>query len=253
MRSPRLVMLCVVAATCLTGCGGQGKKPPAAGSAGAGTTQGATTNPALASNRRTLFDRLGGTAGVTKVIDDFVAIAAADPAVNFTRAGHPNAWEATPENVALLKKRLVQFVATATGGDQEYTGEDLLTAHKGMGITDAEFDASAAALRAAMGKHEVPAQEQAELLAVVNRTRSAIVEEQAAPAGNDAAGGEGAPAAPAEVGDAPAVAPPPADPAQPAPSASDVIEETELEPPAPREGDQPVKREPVPPTVEQGE
>ena len=44
-------------------------------------------------------------------------------------------WQATPENVAMLKKHLVEFVAMATGGPQKYGGRDMKSAHAGMGIT----------------------------------------------------------------------------------------------------------------------
>ena len=36
---------------------------------------------------KTLWDRLGGEAGVSKVVDDFVAAAATDPKVDFSRGG----------------------------------------------------------------------------------------------------------------------------------------------------------------------
>src|SRR5262245_38978531 len=60
---------------------------------------------------RTLYDRLGGEKAVTAVVDDFVARAAKNPKVNFTRKGTDAEWEASQENVARLKKHLVQFVS----------------------------------------------------------------------------------------------------------------------------------------------
>jgi hemoglobin len=112
---------------------------------------------------------------VTKVVDDFVALAASDAKVNFARKGQPEPWNATPEQVALLKKRLVEFLSATTGGDLRYNGQDMVTAHRGMNITDDEFDALASDLKTALQKNGVGAREQSELVAVVNRTRSAIV------------------------------------------------------------------------------
>jgi hypothetical protein len=37
--------------------------------------------------KKSLYDRIGGEAALTKVVDDFVAKAAANPKVNFTRNG----------------------------------------------------------------------------------------------------------------------------------------------------------------------
>ena len=87
----------------------------------------------------TLWSRLGGEAKVKLVVDDFVAIAATDPAVNFDRDGK---LKFTEEQIAGLKKWLIAFISQATGGPLKYTGPSMKKVHKGMGITNAEFDAS---------------------------------------------------------------------------------------------------------------
>lgn len=136
-----------------------------------------TAAPAVAS----LYDRLGGEPAVTAVVDEFVNLAAADPAVNFVRVGKKRTWDPTPENVEKLKKHLTQFVCSVAGGPQTYEGQDMKTAHQDMEITDAEFNAIAVDLVAALAKFNVPQQEQNELLAAVETTRGSIVEAQEAP------------------------------------------------------------------------
>jgi hemoglobin len=125
---------------------------------------------------KSLYDRLGGEPAITAVVDDFVGRAASDPKVNFTRKGIPGAeWNASPENVAKLKKRLVEFVSMAAGGPNNYHGKDMKTAHTGMKITSAEFDAAAADLAASLDKFHVPAKDKAELLSTVAGTKGDIV------------------------------------------------------------------------------
>jgi hemoglobin len=124
---------------------------------------------------KSLYERLGGHEAVVAVIDDFVGRAAADPAVNFTRKGHPNQWDATPDNVAKLKKHLVQFVEKATGGPATYEGRDMLSVHTGMQITEAEWNAIVADLKATLDKFKVPEKEQGELIAIVATTHDQIV------------------------------------------------------------------------------
>ncbi len=171
------------------------------------------TLPVVAANQP-LFARLGGQAVVARVVDDFVALVAADP--TFNGPGRRRPWTGPPEQVALLKKRFVEFTSNATGGDLPYNGPDLMTASRGMEITDAEFDALAAHASAALEKHKVPARERAELLAVIGRTRSAVV-------ATAATRSNAAPAAPTP----PAAAPEkPAPPFVPQPITSD---ESELE------------------------
>ncbi|MGA2230178.1 MAG: group 1 truncated hemoglobin [Tepidisphaeraceae bacterium] len=127
---------------------------------------------------KSLYDRLGGDPAISAVVDDFVNRAAADPAVNFTRKGVEGApqWDPTPENVAILKKHLTEFIEVATGGPQTYEGRPDKDVHKGMKITDAEFNAIAADLVASLNKFNVPQQEQNDLIAVVKTTYPDVVQ-----------------------------------------------------------------------------
>lgn len=131
---------------------------------------------------QSLYERLGGEAAITAVVDDFVGRAAADPAVHFTRKGTPKEWDATPENVATLKKHLTQFICSATGGPQIYEGKDLKATHEGMGISESEFGAIAADLKTSLNTFNVPQKEQDDLLTIVGTTQGSIVEKSEAPA-----------------------------------------------------------------------
>src|SRR5712691_2903525 len=80
---------------------------------------------------KSLYDRLGGKDAITAVVDDFVDRVAADNRINkfFAKA-----------NVPRLKMMLVDQICEATGGPCKYTGRDMKSAHKGMGITNTAFD-----------------------------------------------------------------------------------------------------------------
>jgi hemoglobin len=124
---------------------------------------------------KSLWDRLGGEPAVRLVVDDFVARASTDPKVNFTRQGEPNHWDPTPDNVAKLKQRLVEFISYASGGPLQYKGRDMKTVHTGMHISSAEFDAAAADLAAALDKYKVKDPERGELLKAVAGTKKDII------------------------------------------------------------------------------
>lgn len=122
-----------------------------------------------------LYERIGGAPALTAVVDDFVAAAAADPKVDFTRGGQ---WRATDASVAHLKKLLIEFMAQALGGPQKYSGRTMKETHHGMGITRAQFDALAGHLAATLKKHKVPARELDEIMAIAASTAPDIVEKQ---------------------------------------------------------------------------
>jgi truncated hemoglobin YjbI len=123
----------------------------------------------------TLWERLGGEANVKKVVDDFVDLAANDAKVDFTRGGK---YKVEGEALVKLKKGLVDFVSMATGGPLKYTGKSMKEVHKGMGITDAQFDAVAADLKKALEKNGAKQADIDEVLKAVGGTRKDIVEKK---------------------------------------------------------------------------
>lgn len=136
---------------------------------------------------KSLYDRLGGEAGIKAIVDDFVDRAIADPRVNWSREGvktggflgfrdKPIEWDASAQNVARLKQHIAAFLAVAAGGPTEYRGRDLGESHKGMDITNAQFDAAVGDLKASMDRLSVPTTEQKELLSIIESTRPHIVE-----------------------------------------------------------------------------
>ena len=128
---------------------------------------------------KTLWDRLGGEANVAKVVDDFVNTAGKDPKVNFWR--DPTKVP-SKEEVAALKKHLVEFVSSATGGPLKYEGKSMKEVHKGMKITNAEFDAAAKDLQEARWRRTAPCPtDEKAVMAAVEGTRKDIVEDKAAP------------------------------------------------------------------------
>jgi hemoglobin len=135
-------------------------------------------------DKRTLFERLGGTAGITAIVDDMADRAIADPRVNFERKDvrknfigvKYKPWDPTPENIARFKSRMVEFLALATGGPAEYTGGEMRTVHKGMKITNSEFDAMVGDVKASMDRLGIATREKRDLLAVIETTRKQIVE-----------------------------------------------------------------------------
>lgn len=134
------------------------------------------TAPAAAQGpAKPLYERIGGAPALRAVVDDFVAAAAADPKVNFTRNGK---WQASDAAVLALKTHLVDFMAGALGGPQSYAGRSMKVAHAGMGITQAEFDAIAGHMKAALEKHKVAPPELAEIMKIAASTAPDIVEKR---------------------------------------------------------------------------
>jgi hemoglobin len=143
----------------------------------------------LATEKKPLYDRLGGEVGLKLIVDDYVTRLLADPRVNFQRVGVTQGgfsihrdrsmqWDASDANVAEMKKHFVQFIAVATGGPSHYDGKDMKSAHANMHISNPEFDAALGDLKMTLDKLQIANQEQKELLSVIETTREQIVEER---------------------------------------------------------------------------
>jgi hemoglobin len=121
---------------------------------------------AVAQNK-SLYERLGGKDAIKAVVDEFVTIVAADPRVNkkFARS-----------NLDRVKFEVVEQICAATGGPCKYTGRDMKTAHKNMGVTEGEFNAFVENLVKALDKFKVGDNEKKELLGILAPMKPQIVE-----------------------------------------------------------------------------
>src|SRR5580765_8701479 len=120
----------------------------------------------MPAQQKSLYDRLGGKDAIVAVVDDFVGNVAADNRINryFARTDIPR-----------LKRNLVDQICSATGGPCTYTGRDMKTAHAGMGVTNADFDALVGDLVKTLDKFKVPEKEKGELLGILGPMRPSIV------------------------------------------------------------------------------
>jgi len=74
-----------------------------------------------------------------------------------------------------IRQHIVDQLCAATGGPCLYTGRDMKTAHAGLAITEADWDASVKHLVATLDKFKVPAKEKQEVLGAVSSFKPDIV------------------------------------------------------------------------------
>lgn len=116
--------------------------------------------------KKSLYDRLGGKPAITAVVEDFIGNVAGDSRINRRFAN---------ANIPRLKTMLVDQICEASGGPCKYTGANMLDAHRGMNISDAEFTALVEDLIKSLDKFKVPAQEKNELLSALGGMKPQIV------------------------------------------------------------------------------
>jgi hemoglobin len=119
-----------------------------------------------------LYKRLGGKKAIKAVVDEFVNNVAGDSRINKFFADTAS----NPKRLAAFKVKLVDQICQASGGPCKYKGKDMKTAHKGMGVSDADFNALVEDLVKALDKFNVGATEKGELLGALGPMKGDIVE-----------------------------------------------------------------------------
>jgi len=115
--------------------------------------------------KKSLYTRLGGYDAIALVVDDFITRLATDKRFERFFAGF------STDSKKRLRQHILDQFCVATGGPCVYMGRDMKTTHTGLGITEADWDAAAKHLVAALDKYKVPQAEKDELMAFVGHRK----------------------------------------------------------------------------------
>ena len=114
-----------------------------------------------------LYDRLGKTEGIGRIVDDVMAAHLENPIIK-TR------FEAI-EDIDHATKMAAEFFAAGSGGPNPYTGRDMLTTHKGMNISEQEFIAVVDDIMWALDKHGMTDDTKKDVLAILYSLKDEII------------------------------------------------------------------------------
>ena len=121
---------------------------------------------ATSTSEASLYDRVGGQAGIARLINDFYARVVADP-------------ELAPffRKVQLDKLRHMQmeFFSAALGGPTRYTGRPVAHAHQGLGITLQQFQGFVAHLFETLGAFPLTEAERYDIISRLNTYADEVV------------------------------------------------------------------------------
>ncbi|MGH6893579.1 MAG: group I truncated hemoglobin [Dongiaceae bacterium] len=118
----------------------------------------------------TLYTRLGGYDAIAAVVENLLARLTKDPQLG-------RFWQNRGQDgVRREKQLLIDFLCAAAGGPLLYTGRDMKTSHKGMGVSESDWRIFIGHLAASLDSFKVPADERATVLAFVDGTKRDIVE-----------------------------------------------------------------------------
>lgn len=90
-------------------------------------------------NTASLFEKLGGAAGIRRIVDGTVAAHMCNPVIKARFLP----YEDQPDRVEEIKRHTCDFFAAGSGGPDRYHGRSMAEAHRDMDITPEEYEAAA--------------------------------------------------------------------------------------------------------------
>lgn len=114
----------------------------------------------------TLYDRLGGTDGIRRIVDTLVDNHSKNPVVSARFAG---------SDIKHLKQMAGDFFITGSGGPEIYAGKDMASAHRHMNISGDEFVAILDDAVNALKANDVGQREQEEVLYILYSLKGQVV------------------------------------------------------------------------------
>ena len=120
--------------------------------------------------QESLYKRLGGYDALAAVTDDFLGRLASNKDMARFFIG------ASDDTKTKIRQHILDFLCNKTGGPCAYTGRTMKDAHKGLKITENDWNIAAGLLAETLKKFNVPKKETDEVLGFVTTLKTDIVE-----------------------------------------------------------------------------
>lgn len=117
----------------------------------------------------TLYERLGGRAGIDKLVNRIV-----DLHLENDVAG-PRYRALDEEAIDHAREKVKEFLAAGSGGPVEYTGRSMIETHTGMNVSAAEYVAVVDDIMQAMNEMEYPRPVCDEVLGIAYSLKEEII------------------------------------------------------------------------------
>ncbi len=121
--------------------------------------------------QKSLFDRLGGSNGISTIVDDVVEAHMNNPAIRERFIPYKD----KPEQLELIKKHTVDFFIAGSGGPANYSGKDMSTTHKGMNITPAEYMHVVDDIMLVLKNHKIDEESRKDVLTILWSLKGMII------------------------------------------------------------------------------
>ena len=122
-------------------------------------------------DQATLFERLGGTRGITMIVDDVIEAHMNNPAIQARFIPYND----QPERMAAIRQHTIDFFSAGSGGPVTYTGKDMPATHKGMNISPSDYMCVIDDIMMVLDKHKIDEESKKDVLAILWSLKGMII------------------------------------------------------------------------------
>jgi hemoglobin len=122
-------------------------------------------------SQSTLFERLGGTDGITSIVDDVIQAHMNNPSIQARFLPYKD----QPERVAVIRQHTIEFFSAGSGAQVAYTGKDMPNTHKGMNISPAEYLCVIDDILMVLDNHKIDEESKKDVLSILWSLKGMII------------------------------------------------------------------------------
>jgi len=124
----------------------------------------------MSDSKKSLYERLGGYDAVSAVANNLLPRLIADDQLGRFWANRG------ADGIEREKQLLIDFLSHNAGGPMYYTGRDMTLSHRGMQISQSDWERFIGHLEATLDHFELPDAERGDVLGFIESTKGEIVE-----------------------------------------------------------------------------
>ena len=122
---------------------------------------------------KSIYEKLGGAEGISAAVDQIVDKHLENESIQH----YFLVLKENPEHFEQFKQHVKDFLGAGTGGGTEYKGRDMVGAHKGLNISEAEFLSAIDDILFVLDDNKVDRVSRNELLAVLYSMKGAVIKQ----------------------------------------------------------------------------
>jgi hemoglobin len=120
---------------------------------------------------KTLYERLGGASGISKLVDDIVEAHMNNSLIKARFLPYRD----DADTLAKVKQHTCDFLGAGSGGPEKYSGRSMPDAHRGMNISEQEYMAVVDDILNTLDKHKIDDQSRKDVLAIAYSLKKEII------------------------------------------------------------------------------